>query len=408
MAVEYGSLPFKEAVDYLTGKVNLPTRSWTDIWEGQHARAFTVAGATKEELLTDLHQSINEAITDGKTLDQFRKEFDSIVAKHGWPYKGGRNWRTRVIYETNMRTAYMAGRYDQLQQVKSRRPYWQYDHSDFVQHPRPEHEAWDGLVLHADDTWWDTHFPPNGWGCRCSVRALSKRDLARLGKDGPDKAPPLEMEEKTVGVRGPNPRTVQVPKGIDPGWGYNVGKAHSGQRLAQTAMDDWSKARDAWRPMIQKGFAEAGRPLKIPMSPLPAKLGTPLKTTAEVTAAIEDQLGAATKTYQVAGLPVVVDAQALGSHLDPSRSEYLPLLDDAISDPYEVWLNFDQHEGTGKVRLVARLIKGYDLGQGRALLVITEASGGVMLSHTMFPTGDLKYVNRQRQGQLIFAAGEDD
>ncbi|MEZ5571185.1 MAG: phage minor head protein [Halioglobus sp.] len=189
MAIEYGGLPFKEAVDYLQGKVNLPTKSWTEIWQGEHTKAFTVAGATKDELLTDLHQSINTAIKDGMTLDQFRKEFDTIVARHNWPYKGGRNWRTRIIYETNMRTAYQAGRYQQQQAVKARRPYWQYDHSDFVTHPRPEHEAWDGLVLSADDPWWDTHYPPNDWGCHCSVRALSQRDLKRLGKEGPDIAP---------------------------------------------------------------------------------------------------------------------------------------------------------------------------------------------------------------------------
>lgn len=32
---------------------------------------------------------------------------------------------------------------------------------------RAEHRAWDGITRPADDAWWQTHYPPNGWFCRC-------------------------------------------------------------------------------------------------------------------------------------------------------------------------------------------------------------------------------------------------
>ncbi len=32
---------------------------------------------------------------------------------------------------------------------------------------RPEHAAWDNITRPADDDWWNTHYPPNGWLCRC-------------------------------------------------------------------------------------------------------------------------------------------------------------------------------------------------------------------------------------------------
>ena len=150
---------------------------------------------------------------------------DDIAAKHGWSYNGGRDWRTRVIYRTNLRTSYAAGRWRQLQAGKERRPYWRYRHSAASEDPRPEHLAWDGIVLSADDPWWNTHYPPNGWGCNCFVEALNRRDLKRLGKDGPDNAPPLEERTKTVG-RDPV-RTVEVPKGIDPGFAYAPGRMAS-------------------------------------------------------------------------------------------------------------------------------------------------------------------------------------
>ena len=162
------------------------------------------------------------AISEGTTLEEFRKDFDRIVATHGWDYNGGRDWRSRVIYETNLNTAYAAGRYEQLQAA----PYWQYVHADWVTNPRHQHLAWDGLVLRRDDPWWQTHYPPNGWGCQCSVRGLWLRDLQAMGKEGPDEAPEVHMVERLIGQRNPRgPRLVLVPEGIDPGFEYIPGSS---------------------------------------------------------------------------------------------------------------------------------------------------------------------------------------
>lgn len=228
-ALEWVALPFLEQIEFFRSKLNLTTQAWTDIWQAEHDRAFVVAGAAHEDLVADLREAVDKAIADGTTLRTFRDDFDAIVAKHGWSYKGGRTWRTRVIYETNLRTSYAAGRWRQMKEIVDLNPYWRYRHSHASEHPRPHHVAWDGMVLRHDDPWWDTHAPPNGWGCKCYIEALTERDLARLGKDGPDKAPPLNMRTVTVGVRGPSPRTVEVPEGIDPGWAYAPGQSLGGE-----------------------------------------------------------------------------------------------------------------------------------------------------------------------------------
>lgn len=236
----YFSLPFREQIAFFRRKKNVLTEGWTDVWQAEHDHAFMVAGANRMDLLLDLRAAIDKAIAAGTGLEEFRADFDAIVAKHGWAYNGGRNWRTRVIFETNLRTSYAAGRWQQLQRIKKYAPWWRYRHSDSVQHPRPLHVAWDGLVLHADDPWWKTRFPPNGWGCQCTVEALEDRDLKKLGKAGPDKAPDDGMEEVTVGKRGPNPMTVTTPAGVDPGFGYapgaSVDNAALAQRIAARAM----------------------------------------------------------------------------------------------------------------------------------------------------------------------------
>lgn len=226
MTAKYGALPFAEQIAFFRGKLNLPTLAWTDVWRDAHDTSFMVAGAYKAELLADFRESVRKSVEDGTTIQEFRKDFDQIVEKHGWSYRGSRGWRTRVIYETNLRASYWAGRYAQLTDpdLLQSSPYWRYKHSDSVRFPRPQHLAWDGLVLRHDDPWWQTHFVPNGWGCKCRVYAESGRTLRRLGKSAPDRAPPVEYETKTVGSRGPTPRTVSVPKGIDPGWDYPPGR----------------------------------------------------------------------------------------------------------------------------------------------------------------------------------------
>jgi uncharacterized protein with gpF-like domain len=130
-----------------------------------HTRAFVVAGVTRADMLMDFREAVEKSITDGMTLKEFRNRFDTIVEKTGWIYKGGRNWRSRVIFETNIRTAYSAGRWKQMTdpELLKTRPYLIYRHGDSI-HPRELHLSWDNLVLPADDPWWQTHYPPNGWG----------------------------------------------------------------------------------------------------------------------------------------------------------------------------------------------------------------------------------------------------
>ncbi len=100
------SQPFQEQIEYFLQKSVRPTSEWTDILRGDHDRAFVIAGAKDMDMLRDFQEAIGDAIREGRTLDDFRKDFDRIVAKYGWSYNGERGWRSRVIFETNVRTSY--------------------------------------------------------------------------------------------------------------------------------------------------------------------------------------------------------------------------------------------------------------------------------------------------------------
>ena len=400
MATDYRALPFEEAIAFFRQKVRLPTRAWTDLWEGMHARAFVVAGALRQDLLGDLYGAVDKAIAEGTTLAEFRKDFDALVARHGWSYKGGRGWRTRVIYETNVRQAYNAGREAQFRDPAFRRrmPYLIYRHGDTA-HPRPLHLSWDGLVLPHDDPWWDTHTPMNGWGCKCKKFAISERQLKALGKDGPDTAPnDGHYDWQSRDGR----RSQRIPNGIDPGFAYNVGNAAWGKPLSQEIMDDWAaqKAR-AWESLTPGSIETYNRPERLPLVTPQADLGSKAKDSATVVERMRSIIGGEDKVYDVAGLPVLVNAETLGGHLAPDRSAYLPLIDEALRSPYETWLSFERHRGTGRVVLRARMIKGFDLGKGRILLVVANAVRGMLEAWTFIPTSDRRYVNKQRRGWLL-------
>ncbi len=122
--------PFKEQIDFFRQKRAKPTKAWTDALRGVHDRAFVIAGITDTAMLSDFQTAIASAMEKGTALETFRADFDRIVAQYGWQYKGERGWRTRVIFETNMRTSYMAGRLKQMRDpdVLKLRPYWQYLH----------------------------------------------------------------------------------------------------------------------------------------------------------------------------------------------------------------------------------------------------------------------------------------
>lgn len=220
------SLPPREAIRFFLGKVNTPTAGWSDVWHEAHNRAFMVAGAATEDLLGSFRAAIAKALEQGTTLAEFRKDFDGIVERTGWVHNGGAGWRSRIIYETNLSMAYSAGRYAQMVEPDTLAafPYWQYVHSD-TKNPRKQHLAWNGLTLRADDGFWKTHYPPNGWGCGCRARPLSARDLGRQGKSGPDQAPPIVTHPF---VRPSDGKILQVPDGIDPGFAYNVGEGFAG------------------------------------------------------------------------------------------------------------------------------------------------------------------------------------
>lgn len=288
------SLPPARAIAFFDGKVSIGTDRWTDVWKAGHDRAFMVAGVQAEDLLGGIRGAIAKALREGTTLAEFRRDLAPLMQRLGWQSrgKGYLGWRTRLVYETNLRSAYAAGAYEQATDpdVLAALPFWRYRHSG-ARDPRPEHQAWDGTVLRADDAWWRTHHPPNGWGCGCWVEPLSPWDLERLGKVGPDEAPPVVTRPWTDPASG---RTQQVPLGIDPGWDYNVGaswrQASDLPEPPQRPPAGWlPEAPPAPQPPAEAAAAVAAATRRGPRLPAPAAPAQPRRSEAWQDAALLDE-----------------------------------------------------------------------------------------------------------------------
>jgi len=211
---------FTEAIDYLKGKLPEVSLKWDDLAGPVHGKVYTIAGATSTDLVRDFHTATTDASSKGSTLGQFRKDFDRIVQQHGWTYNGKRGWRSAVIFNTNMRSAHMAGRWKQLVANQAQRPYLQYRTAGDSR-VRPLHKMWNGLIYLLSDAFWQTHYPPNGWGCRCTVRAYGEAEMK--DKDLSESAP-FEIKTREV-ITGDGEIKDRVPVGIDPGWDHNVGQS---------------------------------------------------------------------------------------------------------------------------------------------------------------------------------------
>jgi hypothetical protein len=198
--------PFAEQVDFFRRKINVPSARWDDLRLGDHAHGFMVAGLARQDVLDDMRDAITRAIRDGETLDDFRARFDDIVRGRWEGFTGdgsvrGRAWRTRIIYQTNLRTSYMAGRWETLRQF----PALRYNHHTRL-NPREQHRAWDGLIIATNDSWWRIHYPPNGWGCRCDATGVSEARLRAMGRS---------LDSAPSPIDGDPP----------PEWSYHVGEA---------------------------------------------------------------------------------------------------------------------------------------------------------------------------------------
>ena len=188
---DFGASPSAVFEDFKAKKPEVHF-DYDEIMHETHARVFSVAKLMKIDLLKSMQESLATAAKEGMGFKDWKEGIIPELKKGGWfgevravdtrsgeikdIYVGSR--RLKNIYGTNMRTTYARARYER--QMESSLEYFRYV-SVLDSATRPKHRQWHGLILPKDDPFWDKNYPPNDWGCRCSVNAYSREQIKAKG-----------------------------------------------------------------------------------------------------------------------------------------------------------------------------------------------------------------------------------
>jgi SPP1 gp7 family putative phage head morphogenesis protein len=441
-------IPPKETVEFFRKKGLIrPEKgySFEDVEKDEHTRALTVAKATSYNLLQDFHDMLAQAASEGMTVAEFKRQLKPQLIEKGWwgrqllkdPKTGvekivqlGSPRRLEIIYDTNMRTSRAVGMWTRYQQRKDVAPYLVYN-AVLDSRTRPLHEVWGRrpVILPVDHPWWDTHFPPNGWRCRCKTDQVSDYYLRKNNLKVTDNPPTEErdyLNKRTGEVR-------KVPLGIDPGFDYNPGKAGAQALVRKTR--EFKPIRD---------IKESGKFNPPASDDLPA----PQKVSADLLLRDTDLQGnrrsdeffvetflqsfgttIGEKPYfltDVTGhILAISDRMFLNAEnsykiSNPGHAKQILLVAKALREPDEIWDVTGLEEETGKTVIRRRYLAHFEIentGKIEHMFAIYETDkngtmiqAGVMGDEavnpgqgvTGFRAGRLKYLLDQRVGNRVY------
>ena len=115
-------------------------------------------------------------LPEGADWDAVKQNVVDAIGELG----DGAEQRAELLLRTHNFAAYQAG-VRASGQKDADTTHWQYLATE-DDHVRDTHLALNGIVRPKDDPFWDDHFPPWEWGCRCRVRPMNQ-DLVERSVD---------------------------------------------------------------------------------------------------------------------------------------------------------------------------------------------------------------------------------
>ena len=167
---------FIEALAYaLSREVVLGDKYYQEMTAIQRQQAVSIAGLGQIEQVKHVMSLVNKQLDEGGTFADFQK-----AVKRGSVNVNLPDHRLDNIFRTNIQGAYGRGRWYQQQQNKDARPYLMRDGINDVRQ-RPSHQVLDGIIRLVDDPFWQKHYAPDGYRCRCIMRSLTREQAKAKG-----------------------------------------------------------------------------------------------------------------------------------------------------------------------------------------------------------------------------------
>jgi SPP1 gp7 family putative phage head morphogenesis protein len=164
------NVPPDEAIDYFKNKRVVTRKAFDKLADDARSSAFTVSGVYKQDVLDGFKDEIVKSLEVGTPQSEVIKRFKGILSG-AYKSKQLGNFHLETIFRSNMALAYNTGRRRALEDTAEDLPFWQY-HAVMDDRTRPEHAALHGIIFPANHEFWNSHFPPIGFNCRCTVTAL--------------------------------------------------------------------------------------------------------------------------------------------------------------------------------------------------------------------------------------------
>ncbi len=372
----------KEAITYLQNKGYKLSFDYNEIQKAAHHKSFTVAKITRLDLLHDVFTSLDDALKSGKHFDDFKKEIVPTLQKKGWWGKqdiinprtgevkiidiGSR--RLKNIYDTNMRVAYAHARHKQMKALPLS-VYWRYQ-SALLERTRDEHAAMHGTIKHRDDSWWNTNYPPNGWGCKCKVTARSLKEIEKKGWKI-EKGSTLNIASKD--------------------WDYNVGDTSKVSQLSKIDLDKSLSILSTLKSIKKENYKNLSE------KELETKFYKTMGTKSGET--FIDKVND----------PIAIDKSLFLSASGHSKIKkqdrhlYLDEIAKTIKDPHEIYLEFDVGKITGEKRVLKKMFRYLnDDNKQRAILVIFEYLKDKTQGVSAYYVKEASQVSKRRFEKLIY------
>ena len=200
-----GARAYRRAAGRLIDRLAISPATLTLLEDQFQAQALRVVKEASGSVERGLQETVAQMHLDGVHVREGVKRLGEAFDRYGLTPTN--SFMLEAIVRTQSALAYSAGKLDVERSDAIDEILWGYKYvtvgDDRV---RDRHIALEGTVLPKTDPFWQTHYPPNGWACRCqAIPIYDQRAEVRAPEE-------VEIDDRII------------RPGADPGFGYDAAR----------------------------------------------------------------------------------------------------------------------------------------------------------------------------------------